>query len=91
MTEKTKIEIELSEVVAYTSRRERFNNFCPTCRSMSEMATPQLGAVLAHITEREIYRLVESGAVHFVETDRVLICLESLPGYDNTNQTEEIL
>lgn len=91
MAEKTKIEIEVSEVVAYSSRNERFNNFCPACRGMSEMATPQLGAILAQITEREIYRLVESGAVHFVETDRVLICLESLPGYQNTNKTEENL
>ena len=58
---------------------------------MAEMATPQVGAVLAHVTEREIYRLVESGAIHFVETDRVLICLNSVPGYSKTTETEEYL
>lgn len=78
MTKKTEIEIEMSETVAYSSRGERFENFCPTCKSMSEMATPQLAAVLTHTTEREIYRLVETGSVHFVETDRVLMCLKSL-------------
>ena len=78
MTKKTEIEIEMSETVAYSSRRERFENFCPTCKAMSEMATPQTAAVLTHTTERELYKLVETGRVHFVETDRVLICLQSL-------------
>ena len=84
MKHKTEIEIEMSETVAYSRREDRFENFCPTCKRMSEMATPQIAAVLTHTTEREIYRLVETGNVHFVETDRVLICLSSLP----TVQTE---
>ena len=78
MTQKTEIEIEVSETVAYSRRSQRFENFCPICKSMSEMATPQIAAILSHTTEREIYRLVETGDVHFVETDRVLICLQSL-------------
>jgi hypothetical protein len=49
------------------------------------MATPHVGAILAELTEREIYRLVEIGDVHFVETDRVLVCLNSLPGYQEKN------
>jgi len=91
MTEKTRIEIEMSEVVAYSRGSERFENFCPVCRCMAEMATPQVGAVLAHTTEREIYRLVEAGEIHFVETDRVLICLNSLPGYQIVTDREEHL
>lgn len=77
MNHKTEIEIEMSETVAYSRRSERFENFCPACKSMSEMATPQVAAILTHTTEREIYRLVETGELHFVETDRVLVCLES--------------
>jgi hypothetical protein len=78
MSKQTKIEIEMSETVAYSRRTERLENYCPGCKDMSEMATPQVAAILVHTTEREIYRLVETGAVHFVETDRVLICLKSL-------------
>lgn len=78
MTQKTDIEIELSETVAYSRRSERFEAFCPECRAPVEMAAPQLAAVLAKSTEREIYRLVETGKIHFIETDRVLICLKSL-------------
>ena len=91
MTEKTRIEIEVSEVVAYSSRSERFENFCPVCKCMAEMSTAHVAAVVSHTTEREIYRLVEAGDLHFVETDRILICLNSLPGYQNTNKTEEHL
>ena len=78
MKHKTKIEIELHETVAYSRRSERFEAFCPECKSMVEMAAPAVAAVLTKITEREIYRLVETGNVHFIETDRVSVCLKSL-------------
>ena len=78
MKQKTEIEIELSETVAYSRRSERFETFCPECKSLVEMSSPQVAAILTRTTEREIYRLVETGKVHFVETDRVLVCLKSL-------------
>ena len=78
MKQKTEIEIEFSETVAYSSRRERFEAYCSECNSLVEMTTPQVAGILTHSNEREIYRLVETGKVHFVETDRVLICLKSL-------------
>lgn len=86
--QKTDIEIEVNETVAYSRRSERFENYCPTCQRMSEMATPQVASILSHTTEREIYKLVETGDVHFVETDRVLVCLNSIPGYQSAEQTE---
>jgi len=81
MKQKTEIEIELSETVAYSKRHERFEAFCPQCRSPVEMTTPQIAAILTRSNEREIYRLIETGKVHFVETDRVLICLKSLTDF----------
>jgi hypothetical protein len=78
MKHQTEIEIELSETIAYSHRNERFETFCPECKSVVEMSTPQVAAILTRSTEREIYRLVETGKIHFVETDRVLICLKSL-------------
>jgi hypothetical protein len=77
MKRKTEIEIELKETVAYSRRSERFEAFCPECKSLVEMAAPAVAAVLTNLTEREIYRLVETGKVHFIETNRVLICLKS--------------
>ena len=78
MKQKTEIEIELNETVAYSRRSERFEAFCPECKSLVEMAAPPVAAILSQTTEREIYRLVETGKLHFVETDRVLVCLQSL-------------
>ena len=78
MMQKTQIEIELSETIAYSRRSERFETFCPNCKSLVEMATPQIAAILTQSTEREIYRLVETDKIHFIETERVLVCLNSL-------------
>lgn len=78
MKQKTEIEIELSETVMYSRRGDRFETFCPQCKSIVEMATPQIAAILTHTTERGVYRLIETGKVHFVETGRVLVCVKSL-------------
>ena len=79
----------MSETVAYSRGSEKFESYCPVCKCMSEMAPPHVAAILAHTTEREIYRLVELGNVHFVETDRVLVCLNSLPPQDEKGTTTE--
>jgi len=42
------------------------------------MASPQTIADFSTFTEREIFRLVEAGKVHFIEAERILICLNSL-------------
>ena len=77
MQQSTEIEFEFSETIAYSRPDERFNSFCPECKQWVEMAAPHVAAILTHTTEREIYRLVETNQVHFVETDRVLVCLKS--------------
>ena len=89
MTQKTEFEIEVNETVAYSSRSDRFESYCPACKCMTEMSTVQIASVLTHKTEREIYKMVEIGSIHFVETDRVLICLNSLPGYQRTDGSRE--
>ena len=78
MRQKTEIEIEVSETVAYRPRREMREVFCPSCECLTQMATPLLAAVTAELTEREIFRLIEAGKVHFVETDGVFICMRSI-------------
>ena len=85
MKQKTEIEVELNETVAYARRGERFEAYCPQCRSLVEMAKPHMAAILAKSTERKVYRLIETGTVHFVESGGVSICLRSLT---NTKQGE---
>ena len=45
---------------------------------MTEMATPKTAGVLAEISEREVFRLIESKEIHFIENARVLVCVASL-------------
>ena len=81
MTQKTEIEFELNETVAYSRRGERLESFCRDCEQSVEMATPQIAAIITRSSEREIFRRVETGEVHFIETDRILVCLNSLTNY----------
>ena len=78
MKQKTEIEIELIETVAYSRRSERFEAYCPNCRLLTEMTTPQIAAVLSRLSQRKIFRMIEANEVHFIENDRILICLKSL-------------
>ena len=52
---------------------------CLECLDNSEMVLPETGSRVLGVTQREIFRHIESGAVHFVE-DRgsLLVCLRSL-------------
>ncbi|HUR96863.1 MAG TPA: hypothetical protein VMZ26_02225 [Pyrinomonadaceae bacterium] len=52
---------------------------CLECLDISEMVSPEIGSRIFGVTQREIFRYIESGAVHFVE-DRgsLLVCLRSL-------------
>ena len=78
MKQKTEIDFELNETIAYVSRQERVEAHCQHCQLLVEMVTPQVAARLTQLTEREIFRLIERKQVHFAETDRVLICMKSL-------------
>lgn len=87
--QKTEIEIELSETIAYSKSRDRFRAVCPQCESPTEMTAPHIAAILTGTTEREIYRLVETGRVHFIETAGVFICLNSLINFKKTENPND--
>lgn len=87
--QKTEIEIEFSETIAYSKPRDRFRAVCPQCEAPTEMNAPHIAAILAHSTEREIYRLVETGEIHFIEADGILICLNSLINFKKTENPND--
>ena len=81
MNPKTEIEIKLIETIRYSKRSERFEAYCPECGSTAEFTTPHTAALVTGSGEREIYRLIEADDIHFVETDRIWICISSLSAY----------
>ena len=86
MTQKTEIEFELNETIAYCRSDERLGVFCPGCQTIVEMAVPHVASILAEISEREVYRRIVMNEVHSIEAGRLLVCISSLTRY----QTGEI-
>jgi hypothetical protein len=78
MEKKAEIIIEIDEKVCLTNSPPKFEAFCPECKRLVEMTSPNVAAIELQISERRIFRLIETKEIHFVETDRILVCLESI-------------
>jgi hypothetical protein len=78
MEKKAEIIIEIDEKVWLTNSPPKFEAFCPECKRLVEMASPTVAAIDLQISERRIFRLMETREIHFVETDRILVCLDSI-------------
>lgn len=70
--------IEIDERITLSDSDKKLEAYCSGCKKMTEMATPQMSGVLTDISEREVFRLIEAGEIHFIENARVLICVDSL-------------
>jgi len=78
---KTKTEITIAKRQRTTIRLRRQSViWCEKCSAEGLMLTPDDAAALVHTTAREIFRRVEAGQVHFLETGSgaVLVCRNSL-------------
>ena len=77
---RTVIKIETHRLTVVRSRRRAASACCPRCGCQVNMLTPEAAAALAGVSTRAIYRRVESGELHFVETGAgaLLICSGSL-------------
>lgn len=74
--EKTVITIETSQRILIRKNRRRIFVWCQRCAAEMEMYLPDEAAKLCAISTRTIYRLIESGDLHFTETPdgSMLIC-----------------
>ena len=72
------IVIEIDERIAVTNSEQQFEAYCSECKKMTQMATPKTAGVIADVSEREVFRLIEGKEIHFIENARVLVCVESL-------------
>ena len=72
------IVVEIDERIAVTNAEQQFQAYCSECKKMSDMATPKTAGVLTKTSEREVFRLIESKGIHFLENACVLVCVESL-------------
>jgi hypothetical protein len=76
MKRTTEITFETEELVAVKARGG-FKGFCGGCNAFVEMLPVEAAAILMGLGEREIFRLIETGEIHFVEAERVFVCRDS--------------
>lgn len=78
MKQRAEIVFEKEETVLLRQSEATINGLCPSCQVLTIMATPEAVALISGTSEREIFRLIEAGEVHFVEGPKVYVCLNSL-------------
>lgn len=78
--EKTVITIESYRRTRVHSGRVAVTAWCERCAAESLMISPNEAAAHLQTTAREIFRRVEAGELHFLETESgaLLICCRSL-------------
>jgi len=78
MKQKVEIMFEVEETIVLRQGEQIASEFCPQCRLVSVMIAPRAIAIFSGPKEREIFRLIEAGEIHFVEADGVRVCLSCL-------------
>ncbi|HEX4950714.1 MAG TPA: hypothetical protein VFZ34_28885 [Blastocatellia bacterium] len=65
---------------------------CGTCEASSAMVPPDLAASLSGLHLRTLFRWIESGDVHFVETPEgnVFLCLNSVQAKAKQTESEVV-
>jgi len=79
-TKRTEITIETEEFHILRGALRSARAWCGECQAEVRMMSVDEAATAAGVNERTIYRWVESGKVHFMETlqGSLLVCLASL-------------
>ena len=81
MKRRTEIKIQMERLVIVRPRRStNMIEWCEACAGLTRMLTVDEAAAVARSTSRDIYRRVEAGELHFMETPEgsLLICLDSI-------------
>jgi hypothetical protein len=74
--------IEISQTVVVSKIDSLVQAWCAGCGTEGQWVTPEHAAIISNSDTRSIYRRIEVGKVHFIEsTDGpALVCLNSLFG-----------
>jgi hypothetical protein len=78
---KRTVRITLTQVNDVTVARGGGQGWCPRCADSVAMLTPEQAALAAGVSTRHVFRWLEAGRLHFVETAGLspLVCAASLP------------
>ena len=74
MKKKVRFVVETTESISIRRQWRKVLADCPYCDALTTFETPEGISSRTGLAEREIFRLLESDAVSFMEVDRVLVC-----------------
>jgi len=76
---RTEIIIEFEQLLVLNRAKNYIWNWCKDCSANARMLSPEIAAREENSTPRNIYRLVETGKLHFIEykDGSLLICMNS--------------
>jgi ribosomal protein S27E len=74
MKQKTELTFEVEETIILRQGGHFITVLCPRCHMMVDMVSPHVLSVVTGASEREIFRLVETGAIYFVEASPLVAC-----------------
>ena len=75
MKKRAEITFEVEESISFRQTTAAIKEFCPNCQATSVMTTPEILASMTDSSEREIFRLIEAGAIYFTEGTRLTACM----------------
>lgn len=80
MKRKTEITIETERLLIISKRNTSSLGWCADCGGQVRLLNAEVASQVAGVSPRAIYRLIEAGHLHFIETSdqRLLICINSL-------------
>lgn len=88
---RTEIMVEQHELLIIHAPAVEENTKCHICPTRVQMVSAEDAATILNMTRREIYRAVETGNVHFMETNEglLLVCIQSLFSLNSPIQFQE--
>ena len=77
---RTEVTVRTHQVTTVRPLRQPFLAWCEACAARVPMVAPEGAVEMARTSTREVYRRIESGKLHFVETATgdLFICCPSL-------------
>lgn len=80
------ITIETHQQTLIRFRGKTFVAWCDVCAAETLMLTPEQAAHIYNTTQRDIFRQIENGELHFIETakGKLLICSNSFENKTNS-------
>lgn len=78
MKQRAEITFEIEETIVHREGSKIARAFCIGCAQEVLIAPSRVASLISGLSEREIFRRVEAGSLHFFETEVLMICLNDL-------------